>query len=329
MHRQSKQILNRAFKLSYLLGSLILIASLLFINVSKIQKNPVLFQILSDSHYFMFLVFGFLILKLVNLNKLTVTEWPDCNYLFSLIIGIAISFSFELIQPFFHRAFEFSDVLMNLWGIFSINGLFYFWNKQRFRPGFSIKKLMAFTFTIVVTTFTLYIFYGWGFAVINKMRWQRQFPLISSFEGNWELKRWALNPETAIEISSQYATHGKCSLRVRTGIFSYPGIVLEQPPANWRHLKAFAFSIYNPADEVFRLHIRLDNDIMNQEKGDRIYLTPMIAPGLNAIKLNFNEIQERGPDKPPFELENISRVVFFINRPRAPMEFYLDDVRLE
>lgn len=329
MYLQSKQILKKAFKTSYLLGSLFLIASPLFINVKIIQKDPVYFQILSDSHYFMFLLFGFLILELVNLNNFSVTEWPDCNYLISIVIGIAISFLFELIQPFFNRAFEFSDVLLNLWGIFSINGLFYFWNKQRSLPVFSVKKISAISFTIIISFFTFYIFYGWGYAFINKMKWQRQFPLFASFEGKWELKRWELNPETDFEISSKYATHGKCSLKVRTGIFRYPGIVLNHPTANWSKKKFFAFSIYNPADEVFTLHIRLDSDSMNQGKGDRTYLTPLIEPGLNEIKFELKEIQLRNSDEPPFNLEHISRVVFFINRPHKPMEFYLDNIRLE
>ncbi|MBN2089700.1 hypothetical protein JW964_08800 [candidate division KSB1 bacterium] len=329
MHRQTKQHLKSAYKIFYLLGSLILIASLLFINVSKIQRDPVLYQILSDSHYFMFLLFGFLILKLVNLNKHSIIEWTKQRFLISIGIGITISFLFEVIQPFFHRAFEISDVLMNLWGIVSINSILYLWNIKTNIPGFSIKKVLSYGFTAIALTFTLYIFYGWGYAILNKIRWQYQFPQIASFEGYWELKRWAPNPETTFEISSQHATHGNCSLKVRTGIFSYPGLVLDYLPTNWSPHQHFAFSIFNPAEQAFHLHVRLDNDSMNAGKGDRIYLTPKIEPGLNVIKFELNKIQKRDSEKPPFDLENISRIVFFINRPREPMEFYLDNIRLE
>ncbi len=329
MHQQLKQNLKRAYKIFYLLGSLILVASLLFINLSKIQRDPLLYQILSDSHYFMFLLLGFLILKLVNLNRYSVNQWPDHSFAISIGIGLVISFVFEVIQPFFHRAFEIADVLMNVWGILSINGILYFWNIKTNHSGFSIKKILGYGLTVVILFFTLDIFYGWGYAVINKIRWQNQFPQLASFEGNWELKRWVTNPETIYEISSQHATHGNCSLKVRTGIFNYPGVMFDYLPADWRYHQYFAFSIFNPADQVFRLHVRLDNDSMNDGKGDRIYLTPEIQPGLNEIKFELNKIQLRKAEKPPFDLKGISRIVFFISRPREHFEFYLDNVRLE
>jgi len=318
-------------KLFFLFGVFISISTVLFINLAGIQRDYLFGRILDDSHLFLFVFLGGLILKLVNLKTSDASLWPARNYVYSTVLGLTVSVCYELIQPFFARSLEIADIFLNVMGIFFVNGVFYLWACKTNQKWTNLKRIFFRTSFIIIYTFMLAsIFNAWGHHIYNLHQSQQQFPILASFEDDWELYRWDVCDSAGIKIVPEHAKHGRFSLRFKTKAFTtYPGAMITYLSDDWDGYNYLTFSVFNPIEKPFKLYIRIDKDLPNELNGDRIYITPMIQPGENQLRFSFKQFRNRPIPKTPYNFKNISRINFFLNKPQSPALFYLDYLRLE
>ena len=127
--------------------------------------------------------------------------------------------------------------------------------------------------------------------------------------------RWPDNPTVALEA------------RFPTG--TWPGFRLVEPDGNWRGHAALAFEALNPQAHPVRLNVRVDQRAAEED----IFwsASTVLAPGPNPVRIALEAMRpdialDDRPDHEPFV--DVSQVLFFLSRPKAPATLLIDDVRL-
>lgn len=326
---EERQSALSSLQMTILLLVFFLLGSLLFINVPVPRSNLFIRDLLNNSHFLLFCVLGLIVLKLVNRKAGVVKFWPGKNYLKSILLGILLSVATELLQMFTNRQFQFRDIQLNIIGIFFIHGIVYCWTSFAFQQRFDKMKWPARVSSVGAALFILLMLFGnVAKSFHHQIQTERQFPLLASFEEAWELNRWEKQKFTDIEISEEHVSHGQHSLQVETRVWKYPGVILEYPPQDWSGFHAMKCTFFNPDTTAFKLHVRFDERRIGAKPQNRIYRISTILPGQNELSFNLQTLKIKATNK-PFDLKNVSRVVFFLHKPEKNHVFYFDNLRLE
>jgi len=307
---------------------LILLASL-FINLTTLHPNLFYRRLLNDSHFLLFVLLGFIILKLLNIKSHSIRAWPGRNFVWAIVWGIVVAVGTEFLQLFTTREFEWRDMLLNSAGVLFINGIIYFWFNQSFQTKSRPRKMLfRGGFVVVFILFFVPLINNWYISFYNHLWAQSQQPLLASFEDQRELHNWVLKELTQFEIVPRHATHGKYALKITAEPTTYPGVIFEYLYSDWHRYRVFKFSAYNPSSTPIELYLRIDEGGSDYTAGNRVYLFPEILPGQNEINIPLTEIVKNA-SKGTFNLANVARVIFFLNRPMEETVFYVDNIRLE
>jgi predicted MPP superfamily phosphohydrolase len=138
---------------------------------------------------------------------------------------------------------------------------------------------------------------------------------------NWECHKW-------FELSEKHATSGKYSLKVILPPGQYPGIDFEEIRKDWSGFGRLRMDVFNPANEKFNFHIRIDDNKSGWEYADRFDVDFEIKPGRNYISIPTGSIRTKIHSR-PLNLKEIRRMMVFIPNNLKQRELYVDDIRLE
>lgn len=168
---------------------------------------------------------------------------------------------------------------------------------------------------------------------LRAIRWRSaHFPQLADFEESAELPLWLSSQQAdaprgaEIARTREFASHGAWSLRVSTHVASSPGARYLCGEQDWRGHRALVFDIYNTGAPL-ELALRIDDDFPNPDRGDRFLKTLPIAAGWNHFTIPIAQIAA-APNR-PLNLAAIRRIVFFLDSPKEPHIFHLDQLRLE
>jgi len=118
-------------------------------------------------------------------------------------------------------------------------------------------------------------------------------------------------------------------VRFVAGTDSYAGIVIREPPPDWRGFDALIVSVANPGSRALSLNVRIDDLPRDTDYEDRFNRERVLPPGAALRwRIPLAEI-EQGPRGRPLGLSHITRVVIFLSPGYRGAEFDLRDVRLE
>lgn len=300
------------------------LAGLLFVNMKYLPATFLWKKALNCSHLLLFMALGYVILKLVNFGYVRVRDWPVENYVKSLFIGAAFAVLSEWLQQFVGRELEFHDILLNLAGILILHGACYLWaNRKNLSEVSASFKVIFFVGSVAL----IFVIFSDLIITIQRIFYlQRQLPLITSFEEDWELFRWEANINSHAQIVPDTSQSGQHFLKVTCKSGNFPGITLEYPPQDWRRYQCFSFEIRNRETAPFVLNVRIDDRSDGNSNRNRIYFKFKVDPGRQVCRIPFEEIRARAAIQ-PFDFSNVRRVVFFLNHPAARRVFHLDEIR--
>lgn len=316
-HLQHK---NRQINITLLILAGLLLSGLLFLNTKYLPVSFLSRKILNSGHLVLFATLGFIILQLVNYQS---GLRPQRNYLISILLGSAFALLSEWLQQFVGREFEFNDILLNLAGILLIHGACYLFC-QTAAPIASVLKIIFLTATLGLLGG---IIGDIAITIHRHFFLERQLPVITAFENEWELFRWELNDSTQAKLVPDPASPAGHQLEIQCRAGGYPGVVLEYPPLEWQRYQAFRFTISQPDSTPLELFVRIDDRSDGTPGRNRIYFQFKIQAGRQEICIPFQEIRAQAKDS-PFDFTKVRRLVFFLDRPDRPRRFCLDDLRL-
>jgi len=138
---------------------------------------------------------------------------------------------------------------------------------------------------------------------------------------NWECHKW-------FELSEEHATSGKHSLRVTLPPGQYPGINFEGIKKDWSKSNYFKMDIFNPSEEEFNFHVRIDDNKSGLEYANRFDKDFNLKPGPNHISIPMSSIQTNLRHR-SLDLKRIKGMTVFLIKNTKPRELYLDNIRLE
>jgi hypothetical protein len=108
----------------------------------------------------------------------------------------------------------------------------------------------------------------------------------------------------------------------------YPGIDFQEVEADWSKYRHLRMDVFNPSDEMFNFHIRIDDHKSGWEYADRFDINYELRKGLNYISIPTHSIKANIHHR-PLDLKKIKRLMVFIPNNTQRRELYLDNIRLE
>jgi hypothetical protein len=138
---------------------------------------------------------------------------------------------------------------------------------------------------------------------------------------NWECHKW-------FEVSQNHATSGKYSLKVLLPPGQYPGISFKDIKNDWSEFRYLKMDAFNPSEEEFNFHIRIDDNKSGVEYANRFDADFNLKTGINNISIPTNSIQTNLRHR-SLNLKRIKGMMVFLTNNTKPRELYLDNIRLE
>jgi hypothetical protein len=156
---------------------------------------------------------------------------------------------------------------------------------------------------------------------------QAMMPLLAGFEQAWELDRWHAKPDTQMVRTRRGAIAGGWSLEVScSNRAPYPGVSIEEFDGDWRPYRWLEWSVRLPSAEPLELSVRLDDD-QGARYGTRYTSVVRVVPGQQTYRIDLREVAAHFRAH-PMNMARVTELHFFLDEPRTPRVFLIDDVRL-
>ena len=152
--------------------------------------------------------------------------------------------------------------------------------------------------------------------------------ILFDFESEEELKRLNWQCHKWFEVSQNHATSGEYSLKVLLPPGQYPGISFKDIRNDWSEFRYLKMDAFNPSEEEFNFHIRIDDNKSGVEYANRFDADFNLKPGINNISIPTNSIQTNIRHR-SLNLKGIKGMMIFLTNNTKPRELYLDNIRLE
>jgi len=152
--------------------------------------------------------------------------------------------------------------------------------------------------------------------------------VLYDFESESDLKRLDWECHKWYERSEEHATSGKYSLRVSLPPGQYPGISFQEIPEDWSRHGSLKMDVYNPEEETFKFHIRIDDHKSGWEYADRFDIDLDLKQGINNILIPTDSIKTNIHSR-PLNLKKIRNMMVFLPGSPKPRHLYIDNIRLE
>lgn len=295
----------------------IILSIFLFIGSPDINDNRIFKQIWESGHFILFACIVFIALQFPQLKEAS---------LFPLLLGIAVfscslGLFTEVIQSLVGRSFEIKDLVNDLLGAYTALLIDKLGRKNKIRVNFSI--IFAILILIIAGFQTLIV------SVVDQWRVDKDFPVLSDFETDFELSRWDYN-RANLSLSSDQKRSGNNAMKVEFLPGKYPDITLLYFKRDWRHYKKIQFSLFNGTNEPLEINLKI-TDIKHHHSGynysDRFNHEFSIQPGWNDMNFSLNQIR-LSPKTREMEMQSMRSLSLFMIDVKYPTVIYIDDVHL-
>jgi len=138
---------------------------------------------------------------------------------------------------------------------------------------------------------------------------------------NWECHKW-------FERSTRHYTSGEFSLRVVLPPGKYPGVAFKNLKGDWTNYDYFKLDVFNPADNIITLHVRIDDHKSGLEYANRFDQNYFLEPGKSTVSILLKKMRTNF-SKRGLDLNKIKKLIIFIPQNGQKRELFLDNIRLE
>ena len=169
-------------------------------------------------------------------------------------------------------------------------------------------------------------------AVSDEIIAKKQFPLLAGFETPFEKSRFEPN-SAGLAISTQKASTGNRSLKIRLRRQTYSGVSLQYMPRNWKGFSSLNFSVYNPQDHPVRLTVRIHDKKHEKQPAqllsDRFNrFFPLAPQNWTPVSIPLEDVHN-APLSRGLNLARVQTVGFFTTHPPEPCTLFIDSIRLD
>ena len=289
----------------------------LFVGGPQYYDNRVVKELWESGHFLLFL---FASLYLFTYSKLNRIEEAKRS---TIILGVLFLAGFltEALQLLVGRNFDAKDLLNDMLGAFA--GLLIPRLRSRNNPV---------RFVLLVSVIVLLFFFSQRqlfSKIVQELKLQQDFPVLSDFEAPYQLKRWGYKL-AKLSLSESKVRSGKRSMRVDLSPGRYPGIELEHLCRNWQDYQFIEFSIYLDAEHPVDFMIKV-YDLQHPDSGhnyhDRFDSRLSLTSGWNDFSMPLQWI-ENAPEGRSMNMKKIVSLSIFTVNLRETITFYLDNLRL-
>lgn len=241
-----------------------------------------------------------------------------------LSIGVfCVGVCIEFLQHFVGRDSSWDDIFHNLCGVwFAL-----FWGQKLEATRSIVLCLRAFSLLLVIPSF-----WFTASAAYTDLRMRNQFPLINSFESDYELNQViGFQLQAAKEQVKELSSHGHFSLAVQLGTAKYSVVKWISPYGDWSQYNYFAMDIYNAEQQSFELTLKIadfQHDLGRNALDDRFNRRITLVPGWNFVRMPIDEIRT-APVNRVMRMDEISCLELISISLDHPRLIYIDNLRLE
>ena len=225
-----------------------------------------------------------------------------------LLITMVLSVAIEVVQETVGRAFQWSDITRNFLGL-----------------GIGIAIRVGFNFFLIGLLVLLIIE---RFALLQLFAAHTYFhynaPILASFNHKFEIVTW--RPDRA-EITLK----GGKLLTLTKPNEIYSGAHFQDFPSKWEEYQQLFLILENPQTESIFLTIKItdeQHDLGVHHYDERFNQRLTLRPGVNHFKLELDSIR-LGPKNRELNLNQVSRISFFLSEPSNGEQFLIDEIYLE
>jgi VanZ family protein len=108
----------------------------------------------------------------------------------------------------------------------------------------------------------------------------------------------------------------------------YPGLILEELPADWRGYRYLVIDVTNNDAASRGLHVRVHDISHDNSYADRFNTILQLPPGASRHRINLSEVFA-APRHRVMQMEHIAGVVLFVIRPETMDSLHVDQLALE
>lgn len=298
---------------SWLSGLLILfVVPFFFVGGPDASSSLLLKNVWNFGHIFFFAVFMLLVQSYRPLLR-----WQE--WLMVTLLAIGLGIAIEFVQRFVGRDSSWDDVLHNLFGVW----LGLFWGQK---PTRLVWMLRFVCILLIAPAFWLVVYSGIADIVMRK-----QFPLINSFESNYEMAHVQNNPRRVnTSPDNLLHTHGDYGLQVVLSTKKYAGLRLVSY-GDWSGYKLLQMDFYNPDSEPLELVLKISDahhDLGKNRFNDRFNRALILMQGWNQVQIDLEDVRT-APLGRVMQMNQIRGVEVFAVQLSVPRKFYWDNIRLQ
>lgn len=238
-----------------------------------------------------------------------------------LMILTVLCFSFglfiELVQPYFSRTMEVSDLFLNYLGVLISFVLFH-------RRTLHWLLLMA-CFALVSVSIS-----SSALMVYDEIKAQVDFPVLASFQQEIELTRW--KADQPLSIGTPEGLIASTSMMKITFVpRSYSGVALRYFPKQWQDYQQLIVRFYNPNSDVMPVTLIITDQHYNKANPnykDRYEQHLRITPGFSEQQIPLSTIRDQVILR-KMDLRQMAGVDFYMYKLDQPIHLYLDSIYLK
>ncbi len=305
-------------KLKAFLGLIALMLFLFFGKVSP-EGHRYIEEVFDFGHVLLFGVVSLAILSIISKSTNKRPTLFACFFagFFTLILGFATECVQSLLPG---RELSSRDLLFDLIGASVFLGNRFVYSREKVSRIFSTAillisiLLLGFCFKPTVT------------AYLDEQEMKKNFPMIGSFEGNYELDRWK-EVDSRISVSGKFKTHGNRSMLVKLKPAKYPGVSTLYCIRNWTGYDMLTFDISLEGDEPLKILVRINDGEHRSVYEDRYNKSFDINPKLNKISIPLKDVMN-APKGRKMNMSNISHIVIFTSKLKKKRTFFIDNIQL-
>lgn len=243
-----------------------------------------------------------------------------------LVICIVIGALTEILQGSYGRKSSWFDFALDITGA-SIAALLYI---ARFNTKKRIKTI-CFVGIVCLSCFAIFEPAKYKIAEINR---DKKFPIIADFENIWLNMLIFAHYEADIYFVDAPVDwrekHHNGYEKVAKIVFNqgiWPGIYFQNLNSDWQSYEFVSFEIFNPYKETLFLRMKIQDRQHNNMGEDRFKQRLTIKPGANMFNISLDEVKS-APKGREMNLDDISMMVIYQNKPKQAFELYFDNFKL-
>jgi hypothetical protein len=304
----------------------------LAVELFELPKNMMFWRELQNAGHFP--VFGMLAILIIWLSKKYLAiknQYLIINYILAIGIASILGLLLEIYQYFGPRDADWGDLVRDIAGAAAFCFVYLAYDRSLISRSVGMSKLIK--PLLISLAFAMLIGASMPLIDLGKSYLQRNksFPVICDFDESWQTE-FVIAQGAGLEyVSVPDDWPGEHEGRVGKLTFfqsRYPGIVFREPVRDWTRYNTLCFDIYSELSEPFNLLVRVDDKHHNKSYSDRYNGQLEIGPGLNKIRIPFDQIR-RGPRSREMDMANVSLIVLFVANPERSFSIYLDNIKLE